>query len=141
MGTKLVKIYEFPEIELTHEQKQQIMEQKDVITENEIHEDASLYYSQQVALTTDDGVYIANVETAFPNILPKTIMTLVTFILFSCMSFATAMIDDTGYKFYSCTFMTDDTEYEFCFWVLGLFNSSVSILLLVCVPLMFSPLI
>jgi hypothetical protein len=73
------------------------MEQKDVTTKNEIHEGASLYFSSQVALGTDNGWYIADVEIIYQN-LPWVglIMTLVSLILFLYACAVYSMIDDDG---------------------------------------------
>jgi hypothetical protein len=92
---KIDETYKLSETELTDKQKQKIMEQKDVTTENEIHEDASLYYSSQVALKDDSGSYIADVKYIYQN-LPwiGLIMVLVSFILFFCMCAVHSKIDD-----------------------------------------------
>jgi hypothetical protein len=84
---KIDETYELSEIGLTNKQEQQIMDEKDITTKNEIH-------SGTVVLKTDTGLYIAYTERVYPNILTETIMSLVSFILFFCMMFVPIILDN-----------------------------------------------
>jgi hypothetical protein len=81
--------YELSEIGLTNKQEQQIMDEKSVTMKKELKIDAG----QTVALTTDNGSYIAHTAWAFPNILTETITSLVSLILFFCMIFVPIILD------------------------------------------------
>jgi uncharacterized membrane protein YdfJ with MMPL/SSD domain len=69
-------IYKLSESGLTHKQKQQIIDEKSVITKEELEIDVGT-----VALTTDTGVYIANVDSTYQNALMETIMLIASAIL------------------------------------------------------------
>jgi hypothetical protein len=85
-------IYKLSEIELTDKQKQQIIDERDVTMTDEIE-----IYDETVALTTDSGAYIADLEMIYPNILIGTIMTVASVILFFCvLLLSILMTDDTG---------------------------------------------